>query len=112
MKQITFEHLQWVRITCHTTLTYVLHSNKAGTVHAVGKKSHCNISITATNAYGVHAKLNAAIMMITIPVNLFCLFATIFAIFPVDLIACYNIIAYCHVCLAIAIGSNAMSNGF
>ena len=87
-------------IECYINVTYVLQSSKPGTVLALVKKSHCNNSQIATNAYKVHAKLNAAIIIVTIPVSLLCLFATIFAILPVDLIVCYNNILYFNIGLA------------
>ena len=90
-------------ITCFIFETYVLQNSRPGIAHEVGKTNHCNDSKKAVNAYGVQDTLNNAIMMITILVNLFCLFATISAILPVDSIVCYNIILYLFGHLAIFI---------
>ena len=92
-------------ITCFIFETYVLQNSRPGIAHEVGKTNHCNNSKKAANAYGVQDTLNNAIMMITILVNLFCLFATISAILPVDSIVCYNIILYLFGHLAIFIRS-------
>ena len=92
-------------ITCYRIETYVLQKSRPGIAHEVGKTNHCNNSKKAANAYGVQDTLNNAIMMITILVNLFCLFATISAILPVDSIVCYNIILYLFGHLAIFIRS-------
>ena len=67
-------------------------------------------------AYGVQAKLNAEIMMVTIRVNRFCLMATIFAILPVDLIDCYNIYTifigfFSYIPLIIFLRFNTFRNG-
>ena len=88
-------------ITCYIIEPYVLQNSRPGIAHEVGKTNHCNNSKKAANAYGVQDTLKSAIMMITIPVNLFCLFATISAILPVDSIVCYNIIIYLFGHLAI-----------
>ena len=93
--------------------TYVLQNSRPGIAHEVGKTNHCNNSKKAESAYGVQERLNNAIMMITMLVNLFCLFATISAILPVDSIVCYNIILYLFGHLAIFIGSFfAIQSGF
>ena len=93
--------------------TYVLQNSRPGIAHEAGKTNHCNNSKKAESAYGVQERLNNAIMMITMLVNLFCLFATISAILPVDSIVCYNIILYLFGHLAIFIGSFfAIQSGF
>ena len=98
-----FVDLPCLLITCYIIKTCVLQNSRPGIAHDVGKTNHCNDSKKAANAYGVQDTLNNAIMMITILVNLFCLFATISAILPVDSIVCYNIILYLFGHLAIFI---------
>ena len=100
-----FNDLLCLLITCYRIETYVLQKSRPGIAHEVGKTNHCNDSKKADNAYGVQDTLNNAIMMITILVNLFCLFATLSAILPVDSIVCYNIILYLFGHLAIFIRS-------
>ena len=92
-------------IICYIIESYVLQNSRPGIAIEVGKTIHCNNSKKATTAYGVQDTLKNAIMMITITVNLFCLFANIFAILPVDSIVCYNIIIYLYRHLAIFIRS-------
>ena len=110
MKDIPFEVLPCLLITCYIIETYVLQNSRPGIAHEVGKTNHCNNSKKAANAYGVQDTLNNAIMMITILVNLFCLFATISAILPVDSIVCYNIILYLFGHIAIFIRSSYVCN--
>ena len=86
---------------CYIIESYVLQNSRPGIATEVGKTIHCNNCKKATTAYGVQDTLKNAIMMITMPVTLFCLFANIFAILPVDSIVCYNIIIYLYWYLAI-----------
>ena len=88
-------------ITWYIIESYVLQNSRPGIANEVGKTIHCNNCKKATTAYGVQDTLKNAIMMITMPVTLFCLFANIFAILPVDSIVCYNIIIYLYWYLAI-----------
>ena len=103
MKQIPIEI--YLLIICYIIESYVLQNSRPGIAAEVGKTIHCNNSKKATTAYGVQDTLKNTIMMITIPVNLFCLFANILAILPVDSIVCYNIIIYMYMHLAIFIRS-------
>ena len=64
-------------------LSYVLQRTRPGIVNGMGKRFFSISFDIDTIAYGVHAALKAAVIMITIRVTFLSLRATISAILPV-----------------------------